>query len=57
MIYDAPTDAALASALERLDTVGAFDSADLAARVAPEAHLNRLLDIYDSLPRPDAHLT
>ncbi|PWJ17546.1 glycosyltransferase family 4 protein [Jannaschia seohaensis] len=49
IVYDTPGTASLVAALGRLDTVGTFDSAALARRVAPEAHRDRLIALYEGL--------
>jgi len=51
LIYHAPTTAGLIDALRRLDGLGRFDSTDLAGRVAPQAHVARLMEVYGSLSR------
>ncbi len=50
VLYHEPTPEALAQALRRLPQ-SAFDPASLAARVAPDRHLARLLEIYDAILR------
>ncbi len=49
VIYRAPTVAALTEALARLPEIGRVDSTDLAARVSPQAHLARLLEVYEAV--------
>jgi len=48
-LYGTPSDADLAAALRRLPDIGGFSSPDLAAAVAPRAHLARLLEVYDAV--------
>jgi len=54
VIYDRPDVAALAAALGRVASVGAFDATELADSVSPTRHLARLLDIYDAMLNPVA---
>lgn len=53
LIYHEPTVSALTAALGRLPQLDSFDNSGLAQMVSPQAHLSRLLDIYDDmLARP-----
>lgn len=48
-LYAVPRDADLIAALRRLPGIGPFRAPDLAAAVAPRAHLARLLEVYDTV--------
>lgn len=49
VLYDNPTAEALGAALLRLPEIVPFDSSALAARVSPQAHLRRLIEVYDAV--------
>jgi glycosyltransferase involved in cell wall biosynthesis len=49
IVYDKPQVGALAKALGQIGRIGTFDSDVLAAEMAPETHLRRLLEIYEDL--------
>lgn len=49
IIYDRPDAASLVAALQRLPALGRFDMEGLAAQVAPQAHRDRLIGLYEDM--------